>query len=247
MTPPDHESRSDGTGRNWDSPFLKPDPAWRPPVEESGAPPGVRRALILVIAVATAAAVWSLRGSLGFARAHEISLAGRAGLAAGTRSGELEAAPLPDSAAASRGRTALLTAADSADATAMLLLDPRRLIGTWHHGDATSQYGDSLVLDLRADGEALSAERRYLLDRKGWHVSRTSRTGSWTVRYRGTRPAQLCTSWRTPTAAEACDRIELLDDSTDGRMLLRFAGRHWTLELPSREADTPRVARPTRR
>ena len=167
VTPPDHESRSDGTGRTWDSPFLKPEPAWRPPVEESGAPPGVRRALILVIVVATAAAVWSLRAPLGLVRAHEISLAGRAGLSAGTRAGELEAAPLPDSGAPAPGRTPLVAAADSADEAAMLLLDPRRLIGTWHHGDASSQYGDSLVLDLRADGEALSAERRYTLDRKG--------------------------------------------------------------------------------
>ena len=82
-------------------------------------------------------------------------------------------------------------------------------------------------LELRADGEARSAERRYTLDRTGWHVARSTREGAWSIRYRASRPPQLCTAWRTPKVVETCEPVELLDDSADGRMLLRFAGRHW--------------------
>ena len=226
MTPPDLDRRSDAAGRHWDSPFLKPDPAFdRPP--ERGAPPGVRRVLVLVVVLATAVGLWSMRASLGLGPTREVTLARPA---APTLPGDTSAAAVradsarPASAAATLAAPIVDSAADSADA---LLLDPRLLVGTWHHGDARSQYGDSLVLELRADGEARSAERRYTLDRTGWHVARSSREGAWSIRYRASRPPQLCTAWRTPKVVETCEPVELLDDSADGRMLLRFAGRHW--------------------
>jgi hypothetical protein len=231
VTSPDHDRQTGSPGRTWDSPFLKPDPA--PPPR--GTPPGVRRVLVLVVALATVVAGWSLRDRVGLGPSRDVSLAPVA--VTPVASGSLRAAA-PDSARPA----AAAPASDSVAADELLLIDPRQLVGTWHHGDARSQYGDSLVLELRADGDAASAERRYTLDRSGWHVARAARAGVWSVRYRASRPPQLCTAWRTPKATESCDSVELLDDSTDGRLLLRYAGRHWTR---GRRPATPPGSRPT--
>ena len=236
MTPPDHDRQAGSHGRSWDSPFLKPDP----PPPPRGMPPGARRVLVLVVALATVVAGWSLRDRVGLGPARDVSLAPVAvtpptpgALAAATRD-----TGRPGSGAAPT---------DSVAADELLLIDPRQLVGTWHHGDARSQYGDSLVLELRADGDAASAERRYTLDRSGWHVARAARAGAWSVRYRASRPPQLCTAWRTPKATESCDTVELLDDSTDGRVLLRYAGRHWTRGRSAATSPTARATPPARR
>lgn len=116
----------------------------------------------------------------------------------------------------------------AADTAPVHLPHPEVMLGTWHHGDSRSQYGDSLVLVLDGNGSARATERHWTLDAQGWHDSRVRRTGTWTLRYRGTERMDLCTEWVTPREFGSCERILLAQDSTlSDTIVMQYAGRHW--------------------
>lgn len=121
----------------------------------------------------------------------------------------------------------------AAESTDVKSPHPPTLIGTWYHGDGRSRYGDSLVLELREDGTARSRERRWTLDRTGWHSSQLEREGSWAVRYRGSDRMELCTTWTKPQKVDVCERVFPMTDTTRAdRPLIEYAGRHWRLGTP---------------
>ncbi|MDF1505744.1 hypothetical protein PYV61_22525, partial [Roseisolibacter sp. H3M3-2] len=105
------------------------------------------------------------------------------------------------------------------------------LVGVWSHGDRRSSLGDSLTLELRADGAARLAERRFSLDRGNqWSLARPQRVGSWAVRGSdGTRP-ELCITWHQPAPpVSTCERVQR--DSLPGGRILTYGGRHWREQL----------------
>lgn len=165
----------------------------------------------------------------------------RAPAAGDSAAADTAAAPAADSGDSARAR---LAAADSA--AALEPPHPANLVGRWHHGDSRSRYGDSLTLVLAPDGSATGHERRYGLDRTGWHPTRVEREGHWYVRYGGRRSPQLCTAWKTPQELGACSPM-VVDTVATGR-ILQFAGRHWRQESTDAAVtsadDTPRRARP---
>lgn len=130
------------------------------------------------------------------------------------------AAAGPDSALAAGG-----------DSAAARLPHPPAMIGTWVHGDGRSRYGDSLVLRLHENGTARLHERRWALDRTGWHSSQVERDGAWSMRYRGGDRTELCAEWARPEKVSSCDRIftgaDSTSDSTRTVRTLEYAGRHW--------------------
>jgi hypothetical protein len=109
------------------------------------------------------------------------------------------------------------------------------LVGVWAHGDRRSSLGDSLTLELRADGAARLAERRFALDgRNRWSLARPQRTGAWAVR--GGAGAELCITWHSPApVTSTCERV--LRDSVESGRILTYGGRHW------REQRSPEPAR----
>jgi hypothetical protein len=129
----------------------------------------------------------------------------------------------------------------AADSAPVLLPHPPALVGHWYHGDARTKYGDSLTMVLNADGTATAEERRYTLDRTGWHIARTEREGRWEIRYG--RTERLCAIWERPTKMESCEPVALLTDTVSDLPLLRYAGRHWR----PRQPEPPKPERRRRR
>ena len=153
-----------------------------------------------------------------------------AGIASGRRSGDASA-------------FAVAGASASADSAPVLLPHPPALIGRWIHGDPRTKYGDSLTMVLNADGTAKATERRYILDRTGWHPARVAREGRWEMRYG--RNERLCTFWEKPKQTESCEPVDLSTDTASDLPLLRYAGRHWRPPRTDRSPDErPRRSRP---
>ena len=118
----------------------------------------------------------------------------------------------------------------------------RRLIGTWHHGDARVRDADSLKIILRADSTFLRTEKFRSLGADGWRVRRRTIVGRWEVRIddRGDR-GELCMQSEGPSARERCDPFIWAGDAP---ARLQYAGRHWLrgTELPkSRPAKRSRA------
>ena len=102
---------------------------------------------------------------------------------------------------------------------------PPALLGTWTHGDRRSRYGDSLLLELRADGTARGTDRRYAVDgAKGRRAVRAAHVGRWEMRYGTFGGATLCVTWRG--AGDAQCESAVVDESAAGPVLT-YGGRHW--------------------
>ena len=102
---------------------------------------------------------------------------------------------------------------------------PPALLGAWAHGDGRSRYGDSLLLELRADGTARELARRYAPDgARGWRLMRVEHDGRWEVRYGTFGGSTLCVTWRA--AGEARCESAVVDRTADGAVLT-YGGRHW--------------------
>jgi hypothetical protein len=144
------------------------------------------------------------------------------------------------------GGTAVAAAGTTAgaDSVPVLVPHPSLLVGHWYHGDKRTKYGDSLSLVLNEDGTATATERRYVLDRSGWHVSRVAREGRWEMRYG--RTDRLCAVWEKPTKVENCESVALTSDSATEQPLLRYAGRHWRPRQPE-PVKPPKAPRRERR
>ena len=163
--------------------------------------------------------------------------------AVGTSVAESGAAESPATAAVARWATRVrgalpfggateraTTAAPAAETTRPA--HPPTLLGTWTHGDGRSQHGDSLLLELRADGTARGSERRYALDGgKGWRAVRVAHVGRWEMRYGTFGGARLCVTWRG--AGDAHCESAVVDQSSAGPVLT-YGGRHWRSPLSSR-------------
>jgi hypothetical protein len=221
-----------GAPVQWPSPFLKPAPH-----HESFPPDGperrwVRPLFLAALAAACITGIWYFRASLGLTPATVISLAPPDSGAAGQLVGDTGAKPA-FSASEARHAAAEAAARGMPDSLRQRIYDATRLVGTWYHGDTRSKYGDSLTLSLVGDGTASALERRYSLDRTGWHVARVNRSGTWSVLVRAGRAVQLCTAWTSPKRVRACDDLEIVRDTLGTPPILQFAGRHWRLQAAS--------------
>jgi hypothetical protein len=158
------------------------------------------------------------------------AMAAAPGAAPATRAASAEPAGLLARLAARvRGALPLGGADDRATAAARAELErpvhPPALLGAWAHGDRRSRHGDSLLLELRADGSARGSERRYAVDgAKGWRAVRVERVGRWEMRYGTFGGATLCVLWRS-AGRESCESA-VVDESAVGPVLT-YGGRHW--------------------